>query len=112
MNLYTKNELFCSNTQKIYDNKNVEKISEFINKDVASVMQENARKIEELRKQNELLSAAVGKQGESVAELTSVYSATSSLLRKTVESGSVNEEYLFDAFDKWAADRKVKIKKK
>ena len=21
MNLYTKNELFCSNTQKIYDNK-------------------------------------------------------------------------------------------
>lgn len=93
-------------------NKNVERISEFINKDVASVMQENARKIEELRKQNELLSATVGKQGESVAELTAVYSATSSLLRKTVESGSVNEEYLFDAFDKWAADRKVKIKKK
>lgn len=93
-------------------NKNVEKISEFINKDVASVMQENARKIEELRKQNELLSAAVDKQGESVAELTAVYSATSSLLRKTVESGSVNEEYLFDAFDKWAADRKVKVKKK
>jgi len=93
-------------------NKNVEKISDFINKDIATVLRQNAEKIEGIRKENEELSVAVAEQGKAVAELTAVFTATSALLKKTVEGGSVNEEYLFDAFDKWAADRKVKIKKK
>lgn len=93
-------------------NMNVEKISDFINKDVASVLQENAKKIEQIKKENELLSAAVNEQNKTVAELTLTFRETSSLLKKAAESGTVNEEYLFDAFDKWAADRKVKIKKK
>ena len=54
----------------------------------------------------------VGEQGKAVAELTAMFAETSVLLRKAVENGSVNEQYIFDAFDKWAADRKVKIKKK
>lgn len=93
-------------------NKNVEKISEFINKDIASVLQQNAEKIETIQRENEQLSKIVREQGQSVSELTATFAETSALLRKTVEGGSVNEEYLFDAFDKWAADRKVKIKKK
>lgn len=93
-------------------NTNVEKISAFINKDIASVLKENADKIETIRRENEQLSAAVVQQGKDIATLISEFSNTSALLKKLVEGSSVNEEYLFDAFDKWAADRKVKIKKK
>ena len=93
-------------------NKNVEKISDFINKDIASVLKQNADKIETIRKENEDLSAAVAQQGKDIAVLITEFSQTSELLKKLVEGSSVNEEYLFDAFDKWAAERKVKIKKK
>lgn len=93
-------------------NKNVEKISDFINKDIASVLKQNAEKIETIRKENEELSTAVSEQGKDIAILITEFSQTSALLKKLVEGSSVNEEYLFDAFDKWAADRKVKIKKK
>ncbi len=93
-------------------NKNVEKISDFINKDIASVLKQNADKIETIRKENEDLSAAVAQQGKDIAVLITEFSQTSELLKKLVEGSIVNEEYLFDAFDKWAADRKVKIKKK
>lgn len=93
-------------------NKNVEKISEFINKDIAVVLKQNAEKIESIRKENEQLSGIVAQQGKDIAALITQFSQTSELLKKLVEGSSVNEEYLFDAFDKWAEDRKVKIKKK
>lgn len=93
-------------------NTNVEKISDFINKDIASVLTENAEKIEAIRKENEQLSKAVSEQGKDIAVLIDAFKETSALLKKTVEGSTVNEQYLFDAFDKWAADRKVKIKKK
>ena len=92
-------------------NKNVEKISEFINKDIATVLQQNADKIESIRRENEALASVVGEQGKAVSELTAMFAETSVLLRQAVERGAVNEEYIFDAFDKWAVDRKVKIKK-
>ena len=93
-------------------NSNVEKISDFINKDIASVLKQNAEKIEAIRKENEQLSAVVAEQGKNIALLVTEFSNTSALLKKLVEGSTVNEEYLFDAFDKWAEDRKVKIKKK
>lgn len=99
--------------QKSLDNynKNVEKISEFINKDIANVLKNNADKIESIKKENAELSAAVAEQGRDIAVLITEFSKTSALLKKLVEGSTVNEEYLFDAFDRWAADRKVKIKK-
>lgn len=93
-------------------NKNVEKISDFINRDIAAVLKQNADKIETIRKENQELSAAVAEQGKDIALLISEFTQTSALLKKLVEGSTVNEEYLFDAFDKWAADRKVKTKKK
>lgn len=92
-------------------NKNVEKISDFINRDIASVLKQNADKIEAIRKENEALSAVVAEQGKDIATLVTVFTETSALLKQLVEGSTVNEEYLFDAFDKWAADRKVKTKK-
>ena len=58
------------------------------------------------------MATVVGEQGKAVSELTAMFAETSVLLKKAVENGSVNEEYIFDAFDKWAAERKVKIKRK
>ncbi len=93
-------------------NANVEKISGFINNDIASVLKQNAEKIEAIRKENEQLSSAVAMQGRDIATLIEEFTKTSALLRKLIEGSTVNEQYLFDAFDKWAEDRKVKIKKK
>ena len=93
-------------------NTNVEKISDFINRDIASVLTGNAEKIELIRKENEELQRAVSEQGKDIATLIATFAETTALLKKVVEGSTVNEEYLFDAFDKWAADRKVKIKKK
>ncbi len=93
-------------------NKNVEKISDFINRDIAAVLKQNADKIETIRKENQELSAAVAEQGKDITLLISEFTQTSALLKRLVEGSTVNEEYLFDAFDKWAADRKVKTKKK
>ena len=76
------------------------------------MLKQNADKIEDIRKENEELSAAVAQQGKDISTLVSVFAETSALLKKTVEGSTVNEEYLFDALDRWAADRKVKIKKK
>ena len=90
---------------------NVQQISDFINKDIAESLKANADKIEEIRKENEQLSAAVAAQSKDIAALVSEFSKTSELLKKSVEGSTVNEQYLFDVFDKWAADRKVKIKK-
>ena len=93
-------------------NTNVEKISDFINKDIAAVLSENAEKIEIIRRENEELSKAVAMQSKDIATLTATFAETTALLKKVVEGSTVNEQYLFDAFDKWAVDRKVKIKKK
>ena len=55
-------------------NANVEKISDFINKDIATVLVQNAEKIESIRKENEQLSKLVSKQSEDIATLTSMFS--------------------------------------
>ena len=93
-------------------NTNIEKVSDFINRDIASVLTQNAEKIEAIRKENEELHEVVLQQGKDIATLTAMFSETTALLKKVVEGSTVNEQYLFDAFDEWAADRKVKTKKK
>lgn len=93
-------------------NSNVERISGFINNEIAAVLKQNAEKIESIRRENEELCAAVAEQGKDVASLISSFRETTALLKKAVEGSAVNEAYLFDAFDRWAAARKVKIKNK
>ena len=92
-------------------NSNVEKISDFINKDIANVLANNAENIESIRKENEALKDLVSKQSKDIAALTTMFTETTALLKKVVEGSAVNEGYLFDLLDKWAAERKVKIKK-
>lgn len=100
--------------QKTLDayNKNVEKVSDFINFDIANVLQENGKKIDEIKKEHALLSEAVAEQSKTVENLLLAFRETSALLKQSVEKEQVNEEYLFSVLDKWANARKVKTKKK
>ena len=92
-------------------NKNVEKISEFINGDVAEVLVNNGKKIDLIKKSNEELTTMLSTQSADVSELLTTYKTTNTLLKNMVEKDTVNEEYIFDLLDKWAEKRKVKIKK-
>ncbi len=93
-------------------NVNIEKISDFINRDIASVIKQNADKIETVRKENEELKTIVLQQKQDISELAAMFSQTTAILKTVVEGSTVNEQYLFDVLDKWAADRKIKAKQK
>ena len=94
----------------IYNN-NVQRVSDFINKDVAQSLNETSRKIDAIKKDSESFSKQIEKEHESVDELVKTYSSTNALLKTMVEKEDVNEEYIFSTLDKWANERGVKIKK-
>ena len=89
----------------------VERVGEFINRDVASSLAENVDKLNSIRDGVEELRAGVESGNRGVEGLVVTFATTSDLLRKVVEGESVNEAYLYDVLDKWAADRGVKRKK-
>lgn len=93
-------------------NEGVQKISEFINKGVQDTMAENARKLDGVRSANDVLSKNIAEETRGIESLVATYGETNKLLKTVTESSDVNEAYLFDAFDRWAESRKVKIKKK
>ena len=93
-----------------YDN-NVKKVSDFINKDVAEVLSENARKIEEIKQGEEELQKNLVEEKSSVEELLETARKNNEVLRRIVEASDVNEEYIYTVIDKWAQSRKVKTKK-
>lgn len=92
-------------------NANVQKVSEFINKDVAESMAENYKKLEGIKTGNDYLSKKMEEQNTSVTNLLNTYLGTNELLKRIVEKSDVNEAYLYETLDKWAEDRKVKVKK-
>jgi len=92
-------------------NAGVTKVSEFINKDIASSLQENYDKINGIKDRFVSFENEIKQGNEGIETLISSFETTSDLLRKVTENGKVNEEYLFDILDRWAADRGVKRKK-
>jgi len=92
-------------------NVGVQKVSDYINKDVADVLKNSSDKIEKIQNKNsDILEAVVNEKG-SIDKLVETYEASNKLLRKIIENNDVNEEYIFEVLDKWAEDRKLKIKK-
>ena len=89
----------------------VTRVSEFINRDVASSLQENQDKLNSIKDGFEEIREEIRGGNRSVDELVSSFAATSDLLKKVTEGERVNEEYIYDILDKWAADRGVKRKK-
>lgn len=100
--------------QKTIDNynENVKRVADFINKDVAGVMTDNASKLDKVKSGHQEILKAVRDESAGVDKLVATFTTTNDLLRKVAEKGDVNEEYLYDILDKWANDRKIKVRKK
>ncbi len=93
-----------------YDN-NVRKVSDFINKDVAEVLSENARKIDEIKKGEETMQRDLSAEKGTVEELLESSRRNVELLKRIADGNDVNEEYIYAVIDKWAESRKVKTRK-
>ena len=92
-------------------NENVQKVSEFINKDVAEALTQSNKKLEEIRSGNENLTKRIEEENKNLENLLESFEATGTFIKKAVDGNTVNESYVFDIIDKWAEDRKVKRKK-
>ena len=92
-------------------NIGVQKVSEFINKDVAESLKNSSDKIKEIQDKNISIYDAIVSEKGSIDKLVDSYTTSNKLLKKIVEDNDVNEEYIFEILDKWALDRKVKTKK-
>ncbi len=92
-------------------NLGVEKVSDYINKDVADVLRGSSEKIEKIQDKNNNIFEAILNEKDSIDKLISSYETSNKLLRKIVENDDVNEQYIFEILDKWAEDRRLKIKK-
>ena len=92
-------------------NANVQKINDYINKDIADMLKNNDQKISSIKDKNESVFETLVEEKSSIAQLVESYNQTNQLLKNIVEKQDVNEQYIFDILDKWAKDRGVKTKK-
>lgn len=97
-------------TLENYDD-NVRRMNDFINKDVAEKVADSNAKINAVKSGSEAMLNRISQEKTSIEQLTATYKETNQLLRKIIEKDDVNEAYLYDILDKWASERKVKIKK-
>ncbi|MBQ7307087.1 MAG: hypothetical protein IJW82_00995 [Clostridia bacterium] len=91
-------------------NINVQKVSDFINKDVAEKLKENNEKILQLKNENTEIKALIENQSKDIVTMIEYFKATGEYIKTAVEEEGINEEYLFEILDKWAVSRKIKIK--
>lgn len=92
-------------------NANLQTVGDFINKEVAGGIVENSKTIGEIKNGNENIAKFLQDEKKSIDSLVASYTSSNEVLKKIVEKQDVNEAYIFDILDKWAEDRKVKIKK-
>lgn len=98
--------------QKTLDNynENVQKVSEFINKDVADALMQNNKKLESLKSGNDNLFQRIEEENGNIEKLIESYDTTNVLLKNMVDKNGVNEEYIYDILDKWAQKKHKKKK--
>ena len=98
--------------QRSLDNYNnsVQKVSDFINKDVGQALGDSNSRLDSIRSQNEALQKMLAQEGQDVAALLAEYRANNRLLAQLVEQNDVNTAYVYDVLDAWALSRGVKIK--
>ena len=89
----------------------VQQVTEYINKDVAKVLEDNSSKITEIHKSNKDILDSLTAEKESIVSLVENYRTTNNLLKQVVENEGVNEEYIYTILDKWADSRQIKTKK-
>ncbi|MBQ7653034.1 MAG: hypothetical protein IJS93_01535 [Clostridia bacterium] len=92
-------------------NQNLQAVSEFINKDVAKALENNAKKLDEIKGSEANLSKEAAQTSASLKQLVAEQETTNAFLKKITEKGDVDETYLYDVLDRWATARRVKTKK-
>lgn len=92
-------------------NINVQKINDYINKDIAVALKNNDEKISSIKDKSESVLETLLDEKSNIAQLIDEYKQTNTLLKNITEKQDVNEQYIFDLFDAWAKERGVKTKK-
>lgn len=92
-------------------NVGVQKVSEYINKDVADTLKASGDRIKQIQDKNTSIFEAIVDENCSIDKLVEQYKTSNLLLKKVVEGNDVNEQYIFEILDRWAEDRRVKTKK-
>ncbi|MDR3216416.1 MAG: hypothetical protein LBT55_03260 [Clostridiaceae bacterium] len=93
-------------------NGNVQKVSEFINRDVADSLNKSQKKLETIKDGVDDIMRKQRDENISVEKLLEVYQSTGETLKKIAEKEDINEAYLFEILDKWADSRNVRLKKR
>ena len=83
-------------------NKDVNKVGEFINKDVAEALFDTRSKLESMKTGMDGVLRSRGDETATLGKLIETYSSSSELLKKIAEKQDVNEAYIFEIIDKWA----------
>ena len=92
-------------------NTNVQKINDYINKDIALNLKNNDEKISIIKDKSESVLETLLNEKSNIEELVNNYKQTNQLLKNITEKQDVNQQYIFDLIDAWAKDRGVKTKK-
>lgn len=92
-------------------NHTVQKVSDFINKDVGEALATGNSRLDAIRSQNEVIAKEIGRNGQAVADLTEEYRLNNQLLQRLTEQNDVDRVYLYELLDRWADERGIKRKK-
>ena len=92
-------------------NKDVKRVGDFINKDVADTLFDSRKKLDEIKGGLDGIVKRQTDESQTLDRLLGSFSASSDFLKKIAEKQDVNEAYLFDILDRWAEDRRIKVKK-
>lgn len=92
-------------------NVGVQKVSEYINKDVSDALKDSVDAIGQIKERSNNILETVKNEHQSIEKLAESYDNSTKFLKKIVENNDVNEEYLFEVLDRWAESRRVKTKK-
>ena len=87
-------------------NSNVQKVADFINKDVAESINKNNEKIKEIKENSELINKKLSEENSSIQALINEYNASNLMLKQIIEKNDINEQYIFDILDKWSKNKK------
>ena len=92
-------------------NTNVQKINDYINKDIAVALKNNNEKIGSIKDKSESVLETLLDEKSNINQLIEQYSETNHLLKNITEKQDLNQQYVFDLIDAWAKERGVKTKK-
>ena len=92
-------------------NSNAQRLSEFINKDVADALKKNSGEIDNIKKAYQKIEDRLEEERRDISQILAEIRTSNELIRKSIEESNVNEAYIYDILDRWAEDRHIKIKK-